>query len=140
MTVSLGGLRIMYGATVVGAGSFGLTHLIHPQVFTKLLNAPANSNYIMSDGFIGSAFLGFAYMSAKALKSGKDEDLVANMPILKLQVFYKTYWCIAFLVKYFQGKLELSKWNSLYFIIMSGFVVGDMVAFHTGPKEDKKKK
>ena len=124
----------MYTSTVAGASGFGLVHILHPQVFSKFFDAPKNAEYIYSDGFIGSVFLGFAYMSLKALKSGKDEDLLAYMPVLRLQVYYKTFWCAAFIWKAATGKLEVTKWNALYFGIMSSFVVGNMIAFHAGPK------
>ena len=139
--VSLSGIRLMYGATVAGAGSFGIIHILHPQVFTKFLGAPSNTEYIYSDGFIGAAFLGFAYMSFKALKKGTDEALIEFLPVLKLQVYYKIFWAAAFIWKATTGKLELTQWNMMYFGIMSSFIVGDMIAFHSGEKiEDKKKK
>ena len=41
--VSLGGIKLMYAATFAGAGSFGIVHLLHPQVFTKYFD-PAIEN------------------------------------------------------------------------------------------------
>jgi hypothetical protein len=105
------------------------------------LGAPSNREYIYSDGFIGAAFLGFAYMSLKALKKGTDEALIEFLPILKLQVYYKLFWAGAFIWKATTKKLELNQWNCLYFGIMSSFIVGDMIAFHGGEKDkDGKKK
>ena len=62
----MNGVRIGEGS-IVGAGSFGLLHLLAPNVFVQLLNAPSNTT-MLGDMFVASVFLAFSVLAITNLK------------------------------------------------------------------------
>ena len=122
-------LKIMQLYTIVGAGGFGLLHLIAPNVFVQLLNAPSNTT-MLGDMFVASVFLAFSVLAIANLKKPG-----SYAPIAGFQGIYKTLWCVFFIVNASLGKIDVTLFSSIYFLIMLSFAVGDYLVFK--PRADE---
>ena len=115
--------------TIVGAGGFGLLHLLAPNVFVQLLNAPSNTT-MLGDMFVASVFLAFSVLAITNFK--KPESYA---PIAGFQGIYKTLWCIFFILNAGLGNIDVTLFSSIYFLIMLSFAIGDYLVFK--PKVDE---
>ena len=122
-------LKFMQLYTIVGAGSFGLLHLLAPNVFVQLLNAPSNTT-MLGDMFVASVFLAFSVLAITNFK--KPESYA---PIAGFQGIYKTLWCIFFILNAGLGNIDVTLFSSIYFLIMLSFAIGDYLVFK--PKVDE---
>ena len=122
-------LKFMQLYTIVGAGGFGLLHLIAPNVFVQLLSAPSNTT-MLGDMFVASVFLAFSVLAITNLK--KPESYA---PIAGFQGIYKTLWCIFFILNVGLGNIDVTLFSSIYFLIMLSFAIGDYLVFK--PKVDE---
>ena len=122
-------LKFMQLYTIVGAGGFGLLHLIAPNVFVQLLNAPSNTT-MLGDMFVASVFLAFSVLAITNLK--KPESYA---PIAGFQGIYKTLWCVFFIVNASLGNIDVTLFSFIYFLIMLSFAIGDYLVFK--PRADE---
>ena len=122
-------LKFMQLYTIVGAGGFGLLHLIAPNVFVQLLNAPSNTT-MLGDMFVASVFLAFSVLAITNIKTPG-----SYAPIAGFQGIYKTLWCVFFTVNASLGNIDVTLFSSIYFLIMLSFAIGDYHIFK--PKEDE---
>ncbi len=116
-------LKFMQFFTLFGAGSFGLIHLIYPDILGLMFGAPSNS-LMLGDMYIASVFLSFAFIAFLTIGS---LDMYA--PIAGFQGLYKAAWCIFFIANFLLGNLELTFFALIYFLIMFSYVIGDYLAF-----------
>ena len=77
-------LKFMQICTALGAGGFGLIHLIAPNLLVQLLNALSNT-IMLRDMFVASVFLAFSVIAVANFKTPK-----SSAPIASFQGFYKT--------------------------------------------------
>tara|TARA_Y100000389_G_C17364780_1_gene465690 strand:- start:79 stop:453 length:375 start_codon:yes stop_codon:yes gene_type:complete len=117
-------LRIMQYYTIVGAGTFGLVHLLKPSLITILLDAPANS-IILGDMFIASVFLAFAIAGILTLKAPEKYASIASF-----QGYYKSLWCTFFIGNFVAGSITLTLFSVIYFMIMLSYAIGDYMVFN----------
>ena len=122
-------LKIMQLYTIVGAGGFGLLHLIAPNVFVQLLNAPSNTT-MLGDMFVASVFLAFSVLAITNIKTSE-----SYAPIAGFQGIYKTLWCVFFIVNASLGNIDVTFFSSIYFLIMLSFAIGDYLVFK--PRADE---
>jgi hypothetical protein len=113
-------LRLMYAYTVVGAGGFGLLYLISPGTFMALLGIPFEEPVIA--GITASVFVAFALLSILGLRSP-----LKFVPILLLQLTYKSIWFIAIIIPLaIAGQLQ--SYGVLSSIIFATYIIGDLIA------------
>ena len=122
-------LKFMQYYTIVGAGGFGLLHLLAPNVFVQLLNAPSNTT-MLGDMFVASVFLAFSILAITNIKTPE-----SYAPIAGFQGIYKTLWCVFFIVNAILGSVDVTLFSSIYFLIMLSFAIGDYLIFK--PKVDE---
>ena len=72
-------LKFMHLYTIVGAGGFGLLHLIAPNVFVLVLNAPSNTT-MLGDMFVASVFLAFSVLAITNIKTPEKYAPIAGFP------------------------------------------------------------
>ena len=116
-------LKFMQYFTLLGAGGFGLIHLIYPEAFGLIFGAPPNT-LMLGDMYIASVFLSFALMAFLTIGS-----LDKYAPIAGFQGLYKAAWCIFFIANFLLGNIEITFFTVIYFLIMLSYVVGDYLAF-----------
>ena len=124
-------MKFMQMATIFGAGGFGLIHLFKPDLLKTLLGAPQNS-LMLGDMFVGSVFTAFGLA---ALFTYICDNLDEYAVIASFQGTYKFFWCVAFIVHYSIGAIELNLFNNAYFAIMLIFVIGDALGFKLIPQK-----
>ncbi len=122
-------LKFMQLYTIVGAGGFGLLHLIAPNIFVQLLNAPSNTT-MLGDMFVASVFLAFSVLAITNIKTSE-----SYAPIAGFQGIYKTLWCVFFIVNASLGNIDVTLFSSIYFLIMLSFAIGDYLVFK--PRADE---
>tara|TARA_A100001011_G_C13648710_1_gene570793 strand:+ start:100 stop:528 length:429 start_codon:yes stop_codon:yes gene_type:complete len=122
-------LKFMQLYTIVGAGGFGLLHLIAPNIFVQLLNAPSNTT-MLGDMFVASVFLAFSVLAITNIKTSE-----SYAPIAGFQGIYKTLWCVFFIVNASLGNIDVTFFSSIYFLIMLSFAIGDYLVFK--PRADE---
>jgi hypothetical protein len=112
-------LKIMYILTTIVAGGFGVLMIFFPRMSASLFDmscAPATY------GIVGSVYLAFGLLSILGLR-----DPLKFVPILLLQLTYKTIWLLGvFLPLLITGKFPSSEISTV--IIFSIVVVGDLIA------------
>ena len=116
-------LRFMQIYTLLGAGGFGLVHLVSPGLFSLVLGAPDNSA-IMGDVYVASVFLSFALMAFITLS-----EPAKYAPIAGFQGLYKSLWCVFLVGQTALGTASFSFHTIVYFVIMLSYAVGDYLVF-----------
>ena len=117
-------LRIMQIYTILGAGVFGLIHLLMPSILTTLFDAPVNS-LIIGDMFVASVFLAFAFVGIITIKAPEK-----YAPVACFQGYYKSAWCIFFIANFLLGSITLTLFSVIYFLIMLSYAIGDYMVFN----------
>jgi len=116
-------LRFMQIYTLMGAGGFGLVHLLYPNLFSIVLGAPDNGT-IIGDMYVASVFLSFAVMALVTLSEPEK-----YAPIAGFQGLYKSFWCVFLVGQVALGAASFSLHTAVYFAIMLSYAVGDYFVF-----------
>jgi hypothetical protein len=122
--VRLGWLRAMYVWTIVGAGGFGLMILFAPGLMESLIGFPAQDPFLM--GIIASLYVAFGILSILGLRSP-----LKFIPILFLQLCYKSIWFLAVLLPRLVGG-QFPVHAMVLSVIFATYVVGDLIAIPFG--------
>ena len=113
-------LKIMYGYTIIGAGGFGLGIIFIPDLMRSLFNWPAQDPIVY--GVVGSVYLSFGLLSILGLKAP-----LKFVPVLMMQLSYKTIWFIGILVPILiAGKFPM--YAILHVVIFATYIIGDLIA------------
>ncbi len=117
-------LRVMYGCTIVVAGSFGLGNLLAPAWAEKTFSLPPQDPIVFSTA--ASVYLAFAVLSALGMRAP-----LKFAPVLLLQLVYKAIWLVG-------GALPMlvagtyPDYALLNLGIFIAFIVGDLWALPFG--------
>ena len=118
--VRWGWLKAMYIYTIMGAGGFGLGIILIPQTMVSIFGWPNQDAIVF--GVTGSAYLSFAILSIFGLKQP-----LKFVPVLLLQLSYKTIWFIGVVVPLiFTGNFPA--YAILHVIIFASYIIGDLIA------------
>jgi len=118
--VRLGWLKFMYVYTIVIAGGVGLGMIFVPDVIRFVFSMPNQDPIIL--GMTGSLILSFAILSIFGLR-----DPLKFIPILMLQLSYKTIWLIVVILPLLvSGRLPM--YTISIIIIFVTYVIGDLIA------------
>lgn len=115
-----GWIKGMYIYTIVVAGLFGLGIILVPETIKSTFTWPVEEP--VAFGIIGSVYLAFGLLSILGLRSP-----LKFVPVLLLQLFYKSIWFIG---------VVLPLWITAHFpsyaiptvIIFATFIIGDLIA------------
>ena len=112
-------LKIMYLLTIIVAGGLGLLTILAPSATTSLLGiscAPATY------GIVGSVYLAFGLLSILGLR-----DPLKFVPVLLLQMTYKTIWLLGVaLPLVVKGSFPSSEISTVIIFLL--IVIGDLIA------------
>ncbi len=118
--VRMNWLRGMYIYTIVVAGGFGLGILIVPELIKSIYGWPVAEP--IAFGIVGSVYLAFAILSILGLR-----DPLKFVPVLLLQLFYKSVWFIGVVAPLLVvGKFPIYAIG--FVIIFATFIIGDIIA------------
>ena len=112
-------LKLMYTVTIVVAGGLGI----------GILTIPGTTRWIFGidcpqviSGLVGSVFLAFALLSVLGLR-----DPVKFVPILLMQLLYKTVWlCSVALPLLITGKIKADMISVIAVFVV--IIIGDLFA------------
>lgn len=115
-----GWLKFMYIYTIVGAGIFGLGIITIPNVIKPMFRLPSHDPVVF--GILGSIYLSSGVLSIFGLRSP-----VKFVPILLLQLFYKSIWFVGvFLPLLISGILP---GHAIMFAgIFVTYIIGNLIA------------
>lgn len=118
-SIRWGWLKAMYILTIIIAGGFGLGIIFFPdQIKSFFLSSCDPIPY----GIEGSVFLAFSLLAMLGLR-----DPLKFVPILLLQLTYKTVWLVAIVLPLIvTGRFPAS--YILTVVIFMLFIVGDVIA------------
>jgi len=120
MNVRFGWLKFMYIYTIVIAGGVGLGMIFVPDLIRFVFSMPNQDPIIL--GMTGSLILSFAILSIFGLR-----DPLKFIPILMLQLSYKTIWLIGVILpRLVSGKLPM--YTISIIILFVTYVIGDLIA------------
>ena len=91
INIRWGWLKFMYWYTIVGAGGFGLGIITIPNTMKSVFSWPNQDPIVF--GITGSVYLAFGILSILGLRSP-----LKFVPILLLQLSYKTIWFIGIIL------------------------------------------
>ena len=115
-----GWLRFMYWYTIVGAGGFGLGIIFIPNIMRSIFGWPIQDPLVF--GVTGSVYTSFAILSILGLKAP-----LKFVPVLLLQLSYKSVWCIGVLLPLLiAGKFPLH--GILIAAIFVSYIIGDLIS------------
>ncbi len=118
--IRIGWLKGMYIYTIVGAGLSGLFMVILPKKMIALNNF-APQDPIMF-GIVASVWLAFGILSIFGFRSP-----LKFIPVLLMQLFYKSIWVIGVIVPlWIQGNLSSSDIPTI--VVMLTYIIGDLIA------------
>jgi hypothetical protein len=115
-----GWIKGMYAYTIVLAGLFGLGIVVVPETIKSSFTWPVEEP--IAFGIIGSVYLAFGLLSVLGLRSP-----LKFVPVLLLQLFYKSIWFIGVVLPL----LVTSHFPSYAIptvIIFATFIIGDLIA------------
>jgi len=118
--VRMNWLKAMYIYTIFGAGGLGLGMIVIPEVIKSMFGWPVEEPIIM--GIVGSVYVAFAILSILGLRSP-----LKFVPVLLLQLLYKSVWFIGVIVPL----LILGQFPSYAIItavIFATYIIGDLIA------------
>ena len=118
--VRIGWLKAMYLWTIMGAGGFGLVLLFAPSVAESVFGFPAQDPFLR--GIIGSVYVAFGVLSILGLRSP-----LKLVPVLFLQLCYKSIWFLAVLLPRLLGG-HLPSHAMILSLIFATYLVGDLIA------------
>ncbi|MFO7964271.1 MAG: hypothetical protein R6U50_10155 [Desulfobacterales bacterium] len=118
--IRYGWIKFMYWYTIIGAGLSGLGMLFFPQQMIKINNfAPQDP---MMFGVVASVWVAFGILSIFGLRSP-----LAFLPVLMMQLFYKSIWVIAVVLPLFiHGQLTAN--DAVFVTGMLTYIIGDLIA------------
>jgi len=122
--VRYGWLKFLYLYTLVGAGGSGLLMILFPDRLAALFGMPAQDPYIY--GVAASIWLAFGLLSILGLRAP-----VAFLPVLLMQLFYKSIWLVAVVLP-LMLRGERPAYAFLFTAIMVSYVVLDLIAIPFG--------
>jgi len=118
--VRMNWLRGMYIYTIVVAGGFGLGILTVPELIKSIYGWPVAEP--IAFGIVGSVYVAFAILSILGLR-----DPLKFVPVLLLQLFYKSVWFIGVVAPLLVvGKFPIYAIG--FVIIFATFIIGDIIA------------
>lgn len=118
--IRLGWLKGMYIYTAVLAGLSGLGIILMPETFASSSKLPIQDP--ITYGIVGSVYLAFGLISIYGLITP-----LKAVPILMLQLTYKTIWFIGVIVPLIL-KGQLPQYALVSIVIYATFIVGDIMA------------
>ncbi|HUW81678.1 MAG TPA: hypothetical protein VMZ31_02635 [Phycisphaerae bacterium] len=113
-------LKGMYIYTIVGAGGFGLGMIAIPDRITSMFKWPVSEPIAL--GIVGSVYLAFALLSVLGLRSP-----LQFVPILLLQLCYKSIWFVGVIVPLVIAK-EFPAYAICTMMIFATYIIGDLIA------------
>lgn len=113
-------LVAMYLYTAIGAGILGLALLAVPDIVLTLLGMPPQDPPVL--GMVGSVYLAFGALSLLGVRAPR-----LFVPILLLQLTYKTVWLVfVFLPALITG--QAPAYTILLAVVFATYVAGDLIA------------
>jgi hypothetical protein len=113
-------LKAMYLYTALGAGVLGLLMMTVPEWLASVLGMPRPEPVIF--GIVACSYVAFGLLAMLGLRSPR-----RFVPILLLQLSYKTLWLVTvFVPLWLHGQATPYSW--LFAVIFSSYVVGDLIA------------
>ena len=110
----------MYIYTIILAGLFGLGIIIIPEKIKTSFTWPVEEP--IAFGIVGSVYLAFGLLSIMGLRSP-----LKFVPVLLLQLFYKSVWFIGvFLPLWIDSNFPSYAISTV--IIFATFIIGDLIA------------
>lgn len=122
--VRFGWLKAMYVWTIVGSGGFGLMTLFAPGLAESVFGFPAQDPFMR--GIIASLYVAFGILSLLGLRSP-----LKFVPVLFLQLCYKTIWFVAVLLPQLLGG-QFPVHAMMLSLIFVTYVIGDLIAIPFG--------
>ena len=120
INIRWGWLKFMYWYTIVGAGGFGLGIIAFPNTMRSVFSWPNQDPIVF--GITGSVYLAFGILSILGLRSP-----LKFVPILLLQLSYKTIWFIGIVLPMLlSGKFMA--YGLLHVTIFASYIIGDLIA------------
>ena len=120
INVRWGWLKFMYWYTIVGAGGFGLGIIAIPNTMRSVFSWPNQDPIVF--GITGSVYLAFGILSILGLRSP-----LKFVPILLLQLSYKTIWFIGIILPMLLSG-EFMTYGLLHVTIFASYIIGDLIA------------
>lgn len=118
--IRYGWIKFMYWYTVIGAGLSGLGVIVLPEKMIALNKFAPQDPMIF--GVVGSVWLAFGILSIFGLFNP-----LKFVPVLLMQLFYKSLWIIGVVVPIW-AKGGLSSNDMMFVAGMTTFIVGDLIA------------
>ena len=113
-------LRFMYGYTIAVAGSCGAAMIVSPNTVQSLFRLPDQDP--LSSAIVGSVYLAFGLLSFLGLR-----DPLRFVPVLVLQLSYKTIWFAGFVLPQ-SIKGQFPSYGIPIAILFATYVIGDLIA------------
>ncbi len=115
-----GWIKGMYIYTIAGAGVMGLGMLVVPDMIKALFRWPVNEP--LAFGVIGSVWTAFGALAVLGLRSPR-----AYLPLLLLQLCYKSIWFVAVLAPMVMtGTFPV--YGITMLLIFATYIAGDLIA------------
>jgi len=120
VVIRQGWMRFMYLYTILGAGGFGLGIVIMPEPMKAALRWPGDEPIAL--GIVGSVYVAFGALSVLGLR-----DPLKFVPVLLLQLCYKSVWFVAVVLPLLiRGRFP--HYGLLTAAIFATYIVGDLIA------------
>jgi len=115
-----GWLKGMYIYTIVGAGGFGLGMIVMPEMIKSMFRWPVEEPIAL--GTLGSVYISFGLLSIFGLRSP-----LKFVPVLLLQLCYKSVWFIGVLLLLLITA-QFPNYALFFVIIFATYIIGDLIA------------
>ena len=115
-----GWLKGMYIYTIVVAGFLGVGIIVMPEMIKTKFPWPVEEPTAF--GIVGSVYVAFGLLSILGLRSP-----LKFVPVLLLQLFYKSVWCIGVLVPLLVTA-HFPSYAIPMVIIFVTYIIGDLIA------------
>ena len=115
-----GWLKGMYIYTIVGAGGFGLGMIVMPEMIKSMFRWPVEEPIAL--GTLGSVYISFGLLSIFGLRSP-----LKFVPVLLLQLCYKSVWLIGVLLPLLITT-QFPNYALFFVIIFATYIIGDLIA------------
>ena len=115
-----GWLKGMYIYTIVGAGFLGVGIIVMPEMIKTKFPWPVEEPTAF--GIVGSVYVAFGLLSILGLRSP-----LKFVPVLLLQLFYKSVWCIGVFVPLLVTG-HFPSYAIPMVIIFLTYIIGDLIA------------
>ncbi|MDD5039359.1 MAG: hypothetical protein PHN78_08630 [Dehalococcoidales bacterium] len=115
-----GWIKGMYIYTIILAGFFGLGIIVIPETIKTSFTWPVEEP--IAFGIVGSVYLAFGLLSILGLRSP-----LKFVPVLLLQLFYKSIWFIGVVLPLL-FTAQFPSYAVPTVVIFATFIIGDLVA------------